>query len=37
MIKFILGFLLGNLTGIFIMCLFQLNKEEIKYDERKFN
>lgn len=28
MINFILGFLLGNLTGIFIMCLFQINKEK---------
>lgn len=28
MIKFIIGFILGGMAGIFIMCLFQINRGE---------
>lgn len=28
MIKFLIGFVLGGLGGIFLMCLFQINKDE---------
>ena len=30
MIKFLIGFILGGLSGIFLMCLLQINKEENK-------
>lgn len=28
MIKFLIGFILGGLSGIFLMCLVQINKEK---------
>ena len=28
MINFIIGFMLGGLSGIFLMCLAQINKEK---------
>ena len=28
MIKFFIGFILGGLGGIFLMCLLQINKEK---------
>lgn len=28
MIKFLIGFILGGLSGIFLMCLLQINKEK---------
>lgn len=28
MIKFFIGFILGGLGGIFLMCLLQINKDE---------
>lgn len=28
MIKFFIGFVLGGLGGIFLMCLLQINKDE---------
>lgn len=28
MIQFMLGFILGGLSGIFLMCLLQINKDE---------
>ena len=28
MINFIIGFMLGGLSGIFLMCLVQINKEK---------
>ena len=28
MINFIIGFMLGGLSGIFLMCLLQINKEK---------
>ena len=28
MINFIIGFILGGLSGIFLMCLLQINKEK---------
>ncbi len=28
MIKFLIGFVLGGLGGIFLMCLLQINKDE---------
>ena len=33
MIKFILGFLIGGLTGIFLMCLLQINKGKEKTND----
>lgn len=28
MIKFIIGFILGGMAGVFTMCLFQINRGE---------
>ena len=28
MIKFFIGFILGGVSGIFLMCLVQINKEK---------
>lgn len=28
MLKFILGFLIGGIAGIFLMCMIQINREK---------
>lgn len=33
MIKFLIGFILGGIAGIFLMCLLQINKGEEKTNE----
>lgn len=35
MVKFIIGFVLGTWSGVTLMCMLQINKEEGKNDNNK--